>query len=170
MASLEDLKVGVLVQGILDRSVRVVQVEWHGSDALTLTYTDESGRPGQELLYRDDEARLAVEGQGRAWSMDADGHLFRLVSEARRISLAYLFEGQPSAGALGGPGAAASVEDWVRPGGELGLSSMHTPRPQEVAQGGAGLQHARDRLARDRAPCGGAGGSGGATDAGVRRP
>src|ERR1035437_1298357 len=27
-----------------------------------------------------------------AWSMDADGNLFRLVSEAKRISLAYLFD------------------------------------------------------------------------------
>jgi SNF2 family DNA or RNA helicase len=29
--------------------------------------------------------------QGRSWSVDGDGHLFRLVSEAKRISLAYLF-------------------------------------------------------------------------------
>jgi superfamily II DNA or RNA helicase len=72
--------------------VTIVQVHWHGSDALTLTYTDEAGKPGQQLLYRDDEHRLVVEGQGRAWSMDADGHLFRLVSEAKRISLAYLFD------------------------------------------------------------------------------
>jgi len=92
MTDLADLTVGALVRGILDRPVRIVQLEWHGSDALTLTYTDESGRPGQELLYRDDEPRLTVEGQGRAWSMDADGHLFRLVSEAKRISLAYLFD------------------------------------------------------------------------------
>ena len=92
MTDLADLTVGALVRGILDRPVRVVQLEWHGSDALTLTYTDESGRPGQELLYRDDEPRLTVEGQGRAWSMDADGHLFRLVSEAKRISLAHLFD------------------------------------------------------------------------------
>jgi SNF2 family DNA or RNA helicase len=92
MTSLEDLTVGALVRGILDRPIRVVQVEWHGTDALTLTYTDESGRPGQELLYRDDEPRLTVQGRGRPWSMDADGHLFRLVSEAKRISLAYLFD------------------------------------------------------------------------------
>jgi superfamily II DNA or RNA helicase len=92
MTNLADLTIGALVRGILDRPVRVVQLEWHGSEALTLTYTDESGRPGQELLYRDDEPRLTVEGQGRAWSMDADGHLFRLVSEAKRISLAYLFD------------------------------------------------------------------------------
>ena len=62
MTSLEDLTVGTLVQGILDRPIRVVQVEWHGTDALTLTYTDEAGRPGQELLYRDDQARLTATG------------------------------------------------------------------------------------------------------------
>ena len=93
MSRLEDLTAGALVRGVLaERPVRVVQTEWHGSNALTLTYTDESGRPGQELLYRDDETRLAVQEPGRAWSLDADGHLFRLVSEAKRISLAYLFD------------------------------------------------------------------------------
>src|SRR5439155_12919625 len=64
-----------------------------GSNAITLTFTDDSsGKPGQELLYRDDEHRLSVEQAGRAWSMDGDGALFRLVSEAKRISLAYLFD------------------------------------------------------------------------------
>jgi SNF2 family DNA or RNA helicase len=73
--------------------VKVVDVEWHGTNAITLTYTDEStGKPNQELLYRDDEARLEVDTAGRAWSLDADGSLFRLVSEAKRISLAYLFD------------------------------------------------------------------------------
>ncbi len=94
MARLEDLTKGALARGVLaDRPVKVVDVEWHGSNAITLTYTDEStGKPGQGLLYRDDEPRLTVEEAGRAWSMDADGALFRLVSEAKRISLAYLFD------------------------------------------------------------------------------
>jgi superfamily II DNA or RNA helicase len=96
-AQLEDLAKGALVRGVLaDRAVKVVDVAWHGtgtSAAVTLTYTDESsGQAGQELLYRDDEARLSVEAAGRPWSMTADGELFRLVSEARRISLAYLFD------------------------------------------------------------------------------
>jgi SNF2 family DNA or RNA helicase len=70
-----------------------VDVEWHGSNAITLTYTDDStGKPDQELLYRDNEPQLSVEQVGRAWAMDADGSLFRLVSEAKRISLAYLFD------------------------------------------------------------------------------
>ena len=51
-----------------------------------------TGKADHELLYRDDEPRLTVEQAGRAWSMDGDGALFRLVSEAKRISLAYLFD------------------------------------------------------------------------------
>jgi superfamily II DNA or RNA helicase len=94
VARLEDLTKGALVRGVLaDRAVKVVDVAWHGTSAITLTYTDDStGKADQELLYRDDEARIVVERGGRAWSMDADGHLFRLVSEAKRISLAYLFD------------------------------------------------------------------------------
>jgi superfamily II DNA or RNA helicase len=73
--------------------VKIVDVAWHGSSGVTLTYTDDStGKADQELLFREDEPRLAVEQAGRAWSMDADGQLFRLVSEAKRISLAYLFD------------------------------------------------------------------------------
>ncbi len=94
MARLEDLTKGALVRGVLpDRVVKVVDVAWHGSSVVTLPYVDDStGKPGQELLYRDDEPRLAVERAGRAWSMDADGRLFCLASEAKRISLAYLFD------------------------------------------------------------------------------
>jgi superfamily II DNA or RNA helicase len=94
VARLEELTKGAVVRGVLgDRRVRVVDVASHGSTAVTLTYTDElTGRVDQELLYRDDEPRLTVEKAGRAWSMDGDPHLFRLASEAKRISLAYLFD------------------------------------------------------------------------------
>ena len=44
------------------------------------------------LLYRDDEASLAVVQQGLPWSFDGGGQLFRLVSEALRIRLAHLFD------------------------------------------------------------------------------
>ncbi len=94
MARLEELTKGAVVRGLFgDRRLRIVDVAWHGSAAITLTYTDElTGRPGQELLYRDDEPRLTVEQAGRAWSMDGDAQHFRLASEAKRISLAYLFD------------------------------------------------------------------------------
>ena len=94
MARLEELTKGAVVRGLFgDRRLRIVDVGWHGSAAITLTYTDElTGRAGQELLYRDDEPRLSIEQAGRAWSMDGDAHHFRLASEAKRISLAYLFD------------------------------------------------------------------------------
>ncbi len=90
---LEDLAPGTRVGGVLpDRAVTVVQAEWHGTQALTLTYRDDAGRVDHQLLYRDSEARLEIEETGRAWAFDADGSLFRLVSEALRIRLAYLFD------------------------------------------------------------------------------
>ena len=93
MALLEDLTPGTRVRGVLPaQPVAVVQVEWHGTQALTLTYRDELGRVDHELLYRANEARLEIEDAGRAWSFDADGKLFRLASEALRIRLAHLFD------------------------------------------------------------------------------
>ncbi len=90
---LEELTPGALVTGLLPSGhVVVVSVSWFGSNALELTYKEQNGRVGSELLYRDDEARLELLEAGKPWSFDGDGHLFRLVSEARRIRLAHLFD------------------------------------------------------------------------------
>ncbi|CAM3200553.1 helicase-related protein [Rhodothermus bifroesti] len=90
---LEDLRPQAIVRGILpDRAVTVVHVQWFGTDALELTYKDPGGRVGNILLYRDDEPRLELVEYGRPWGFDGDGALFRLVSEAQRIRLAYLFD------------------------------------------------------------------------------
>jgi superfamily II DNA or RNA helicase len=90
---LEDLVPGSSVRGILpDAAVTVVSVQWHGSDALTLGYRDPAGKLAEEILYRHDEARLEIVEQGRPWSFDGDGALFRLVAEAHRIRLAHLFD------------------------------------------------------------------------------
>lgn len=70
----------------------VVSVKWYGSEALELTYKTAAGTVANELLYRHDEPRLEVVEQGRPWSFDGDGALFRLVSEANRIRLAHLFD------------------------------------------------------------------------------
>jgi hypothetical protein len=93
MARLEDLTRGAAVKGIVPESlVTVVDVEWHGSAVVELTYKDASGRLGSELLYRDRELTIDIAAAGRPWSFDGDGALFRLVSEAYRIRLAYLFD------------------------------------------------------------------------------
>ena len=93
MARLEALKRGAIVKGVTPSGpITVIDVKWYGSDALELFYKDVNGRPDNQLLYRDREADLEVIEAGRAWSFDADGNLFRLVSEAYRIRLAHLFD------------------------------------------------------------------------------
>ena len=93
MARLEDLQPNASLKGVLpDCHVTVVAVQWYGSEALELTYKDPTGKVANELLYRHDEPRLEIVEQGRPWSFDGDGALFRLVSEAQRFRLAHLFD------------------------------------------------------------------------------
>jgi len=93
MARLEDLTRGASVKGVLpDCLVTVVDVKWIGTVAVELTYKDSAGRPANELIYRDREPTLEVVTVGSPWSFDGDGDLFRLVAEAYRIRLAYLFD------------------------------------------------------------------------------
>jgi SNF2 family DNA or RNA helicase len=93
MLRLEDLKPNAAVRGIAPNAlVTVVSVQWFGSEALELTYKTPEGKVANELLYRHDEPRLEIVEQGRPWSFDGDGALFRLVAEAHRIRLAHLFD------------------------------------------------------------------------------
>ena len=93
MSKLKDLRPNAFVKGILpDCLVTVVSVQWFGSEALELTYKDPSGKVANELLFRHDENRVEVTQKGRPWSFDGEGDTFRLISEAHRIRLSYLFD------------------------------------------------------------------------------
>jgi SNF2 family DNA or RNA helicase len=93
MLRLEDLKSGARIKGILlNATVSVVNVRWIGSAAVELTYKDPEGQVANQLLYRDDASSLELVAAGIPWAFDSDGDLFRLVSEAHRIRLAYLFD------------------------------------------------------------------------------
>ena len=93
MARLEEIKSQSTLTGIVPgQSVSVINVLWHGSQAIELTYKTSDGHLSNLLLYRSDESRLEVVNEGRPWSFDGDGSLFRLVSEAQRIHLAHLFD------------------------------------------------------------------------------
>jgi SNF2 family DNA or RNA helicase len=93
MARLEQITRGATLKGILpDCLVTVVDVKWHGSAVVELTYKDPAGHLGNELLYRDSEPTIEIVSSGAPWSFDGDGALLRLVSEAYRIRLAYLFD------------------------------------------------------------------------------
>ena len=65
----------------------------NGTNAATIVFRDEStGRVDQKLIFRSDEHKLTIVEPGRHWAFDGDGGLFRLVAEAHRIRLAYLFD------------------------------------------------------------------------------
>ncbi len=70
----------------------VVDVSWHGSEVLTLTYRTADGAVAERLIYREDEPRLHIVEEGKPWSFDGDGDAFQLACEAKRIDLAYLFD------------------------------------------------------------------------------
>jgi superfamily II DNA or RNA helicase len=90
---LESCTPGAAIRGLIpDALAVVVSVQWYGSQALELTYKSADGKVANALLYRHDEPRLELIEQGRPWSFDGDGAMFRLVSEAQRIRLAHLFD------------------------------------------------------------------------------
>ena len=93
IARLEELTKGALIAGVTpDHAVTVVDVSWHGSEVLTLTYRTADSGVAERLIYREDEPRLAIVEEGKPWAFDGDGEAFKLASEAKRIDLAYLFD------------------------------------------------------------------------------
>ena len=93
MARLEDLSTGTRLTGLAaSGSATVESVQWIGEQALKVIYRDGDGQLSDRLLYRDDEPSLELVEMGRPWSFDGDGDLLRLVSEAYRINLAWLFD------------------------------------------------------------------------------
>jgi len=93
MLKLEDIKVNSLVRGIASGSaVTIKHAQLFGDQALEITYVDGEGKANTQLLFRDQEQNLELVKQARPLSFTADGHLFRLASEAQRLSLAFLFD------------------------------------------------------------------------------
>lgn len=93
MAALEELKPGLQVTGIIpQQAVAIVDVKRHGASAVELFYKRPDGRPGTQLLFRNDEPNLEIIQSQSAWTFAADGDTFRLAAEAFRIHLAHLFD------------------------------------------------------------------------------
>lgn len=89
---LEDLARGSKVDGISPgESVKILDTEWHGADAVEVTFKAASGAAGQRILLRNDEPSLkAARSQTRAF--DAAAADFKIAAEAQRIKLAGLFD------------------------------------------------------------------------------
>ena len=103
MGWFDDLTKGMRLGGLaLSGPVTVIDVDRLGSDVVNLTYEDGDGGVHRELLYRDNDVKLLASAEDQRWSFDADPELFVLVAEAKRISLAYLFD--PFTGRQSEPG------------------------------------------------------------------
>ena len=93
MTRLEDLTPGARVAGLVPGEAgEVVASRWAGSRSVVLTYRTPAGRVEEQIVAREVEGELTLVDAGQAWSFSGDGALFRLVAEARRIRLAYLFD------------------------------------------------------------------------------
>lgn len=91
MAKLGDIVRGAKLNGVLPgETITAVDVKWLGQDVIDLTYEDSHGRRDGLLLYRKDEPDLEIQRPESLWGFDGDPALFQLVSEARRLKLAWL--------------------------------------------------------------------------------
>ena len=89
---LEELKPGLRIDGLIPAEViTVIAAQWHGADALELTYKNASGGLGQQVVFRKDQDKLSI-AQSGSRAFDASASDFKLVAEAQRISLAGLFD------------------------------------------------------------------------------
>ena len=92
MVRLEDLQIGTRVRGLTPDAIATVKsVVWYGDHGVEVVF-EAAGHLHNGLVYRDDEPALELVAGGRPWSFDGDGELLRLVSEAQRIRLAWLFD------------------------------------------------------------------------------
>lgn len=92
MTRLEEIQAGQRVSGLSAAGpVRVTGIRCHGEHSVTVFY-EEDGAPKSQVVLREMEDSLQVEADGSSWTFDGDGTLLRLVSEALRIRLAYLFD------------------------------------------------------------------------------
>jgi len=93
MTRLEDIRENTILKGISGpQAVTVKHVKMFGDQAAELTVVDAEGRASTHLIFRDQESRLEIVKQTRPLSFSADPALFKLVSEAQRIKLGYLFD------------------------------------------------------------------------------
>ena len=93
MTSLENITKGTYLNGVIpNQMVEVIDAVWHGTDVIEITFKDSLGNPNNEILYRDSEPNLEIVTASAPWSFNASSEKFKLVSEAYRIRLAYIFD------------------------------------------------------------------------------
>ena len=92
---LEEIRSGAQVEGILAGQVVTVRdTRIIGPNSIEVVFQNSAGQLNTRLVMRDEEPVLRLAQAGTVWGFDANGDMFRLVSEAYRIRLAHLFDPQ----------------------------------------------------------------------------
>ncbi|WP_419839405.1 helicase-related protein [Candidatus Poriferisodalis sp.] len=87
---LSDIAAGMRLSGVVAGSdVTVVAAQVHGPASATLTYRTAEGLLGERLVTAADLADISEAAESH-WSFDAEGAMFKLASEARRMQMAHL--------------------------------------------------------------------------------
>ncbi len=90
---LSEIVTGCKIKGLAaGHTVEIRAVKWYGENVLEIDYRDDQGQSYNQMLYEEDAADLELETAALPWSFDANADDVRLVSEACRIELAYLFD------------------------------------------------------------------------------
>ena len=90
---IEDIKPGLPLTGLEPAVIgSVVAVVPIAEGTVQVLYKTPDGTLKERLINRADESNLALATTERPWSFDGDGETFKLVVEAKRIDLAFLFD------------------------------------------------------------------------------
>ena len=93
MIRLEDISAGMALTGVEPAALAtVVSVIRIADGAAQLIYRTPDGHLRERLLNRSDEPGIGLAVAHRPWSFEGDGETFKLVVEAKRIDLAFLFD------------------------------------------------------------------------------
>ena len=93
MIRLEEIKPGLPLTGLEPAVIgSVVAVVPIAEGTVQVLYKTPDGTLKERLINRADEPNLTVATTERPWSFDGDGETFKLVVEAKRIDLAFLFD------------------------------------------------------------------------------
>src|ERR1039457_1008457 len=93
MITLESITPGLSVTGLEPTGIgSVVAVVPIAEGTVQVLYKTPDGTLKERLINRADEPNLTVATTERPWSFDGDGETFKLVVEAKRIDLAFLFD------------------------------------------------------------------------------
>ena len=79
---------------LLNELVRVLSVQWQGTDAMTLMYRDQHGNVAHERFFRADEDRLPLVDHGCPWRFNEDVQT-KLAAPDTRYDLVMIVMFQP---------------------------------------------------------------------------